>query len=114
MQTVHVNILKRQLNVVAYYYRKYAKCRRIQLRREVNGQSPRRGLVQAMRWFRRRMRQRLRRYRGIIERLKRLYFSGPAKQYLRRVINRLEEGLVSLRDHQERWEERIRERRAHA
>lgn len=109
MQAVHVKILKRQLRVATYYFRKYARCKRQKVRCEVLRLQEEYGLDQAMEWCERHMCRYLERYLHFIKRAEGLYTGKAAKSYLNRMRGRIEADLLSLKDELEQWEKDIRE-----
>ena len=109
MQAVHVKILKRQLRVATYYFRKYARCKRQKVRCEVLRLPEEYGLDQAMGWCERHMCRYLKRYLDFIKKVEGLYTDQAAKSYFERMRGRIEADLMSLKDELEEWEKDIRE-----
>ena len=81
MQAVHVKILKRQLRVATYYFRKYARCKRQKVRCEVLHLPEEYGLDQAMEWCERHVNRYWKRYKDFVESLRGLDTDKPAKRY---------------------------------
>ena len=113
MQAVHVKILKRQLRVATYYFRKYARCKRRKVRCEVLHLPEEYGLDQAMEWCERHTNRYWKRYLYFVKRLEKLYTDEPAKSYLNQMRERIEADLMSLKDELEQWEKDIREQAPH-